>query len=364
MFESMIPKIVKPTKVDWSSPKYMKLEVDGETEAYEILKGADTYLHKQLGIKPATSKEVYKKSESIWKELRDLQLDRAKDTMEQFSLDSSSLLYLVDETRNLMDLNNVRDAENEKSFREALEKYIIDITTTQKTRKFFGAGEDRSTLVKLICYDTNADIVNDPFTPVVMIEFSSDKSKYKVYTGILIYKVFTFIPSPNCYLECDNLSDFVKYLNIDSGLEFATEKGQDLYDAYTDFQGNQYEMSVREVLGMFKKVGFKLELQSDDQIGAVEAISDETSNDKIQEFFNTFKFTTGESAYEIMALSELKKIFRYNKLTLLDMLGILSKEYLNHSKITCDILGDIVYNLYSKQNDKKQIESIKDEIKD
>ena len=57
-------------------------------------------------------------------------------------------------------------------------------------------------------------------------------------------------------------------------------------------------------------------------------------------------------------------MFRYNELTLLDLLSILSKEYLNYegSKITADILNSIVFNLLDKQNDKKQIESIKNEV--
>ena len=84
----------------------------------------------------------------------------------------------------------------------------------------------------------------------------------------------------------------------------------------------------------------------------------------MQNFFNTFTFSTGESAHDILALPELKKIFRYNKLTILDVLTILSKEYLtwDGSKINADILGGIVFNLYDKQNDKKQVELIKLEV--
>ena len=65
-------------------------------------------------------------------------------------------------------------------------------------------------------------------------------------------------------------------------------------------------------------------------------------------------------------MSDLKKTFRYNKLTLLDMLTLLSKEYLNYSsaKITADILSNIVFKLsHSVSVDKYQSDDVKREIK-
>lgn len=65
-------------------------------------------------------------------------------------------------------------------------------------------------------------------------------------------------------------------------------------------------------------------------------------------------------------MSDLKRTFRYNKMTLLEMLTILSKEYLtyNGSKITADVLSDIVYKLYYNKNvDKVQSDDVKNDIK-
>ena len=72
MFESMLTKVARPKEISWTSPKYLYIKMYSDEEkydTYEILKGADIFLHKQLDLKPSTSKEVYKKAETIWKEL-------------------------------------------------------------------------------------------------------------------------------------------------------------------------------------------------------------------------------------------------------------------------------------------------------
>lgn len=365
MFESILGKVVKPKEVFWNSPKYINFVFDNESKTYEIFKGADVFLHKKLDIKPSTSKEVYKKSEDIWKQLRDCQLNKLKDnpdSRDYFAFDKESIVYITDDSDNLIDIFDAYDKENVDNFEETLSKFIIDITTTEKTKKFFADG--KGDIVKLICYDKDADLPNEDFTPVVIFEISSKKSIYKVYTGILIFKTFTFIPSMGEYLDCDCYSDLVKLMDISVALDYSKEQAQGLYDAYLSFKDSPIEVSARELISLLKKVGYKLELLEDNSLNSISAMDDEESNKKIQDFFNTFRFTTGESAYDILALTELKKIFRYNKLTLLDTLSILSKEYLSYEggKITADILSSIVYNLYDKQNDKRQSESIKHEI--
>ena len=52
-------------------------------------------------------------------------------------------------------------------------------------------------------------------------------------------------------------------------------------------------------------------------------------------------------------------------MTLLDVLEILSKEYLTYdgSKITVELLGDIVFKLYDTKNvDRYQVDDVKKEI--
>lgn len=367
MFDSILGKIVKPNQVFWDSPKYINLIVDDNSEVLEVFKGADTFIHKKLGIKPSTSKEIYKKSESIWKELRDCQLSKLKDnpdSREYFSLDKESLVYITDDQHNLIDVFDAYNMEYVEQFKQSLERFIIDITTIEKTKKFFA--DSKGDIVKLICYDADADLPNEEFTPIVMFEISNKKCIYKVYTGILIFKTFTFIPSIGEYLNCNCYSDLIKMIDLDTALQYSTDHAADLYEAYKTFQKSPVEVSARELISLLKKVGYKLELLDDNSLDSIAAMDNEEGNKKIQDFFNTFKFTTGESAYDILALTELKKIFRYNKLTLLDTLSILSKEYLNYEggKITADILSGIVYNLYDKQNDKRQCESIRNEIID
>ena len=108
-----------------------------------------------------------------------------------------------------------------------------------------------------------------------------------------------------------------------------------------------------------------MELDDETRLHPIEALSDEENNRRIQDFYNTFKDVSGETTYEILQLSDLRKTFRYNKLTLLEVLGILSKEYLTYdgSKITAEILGDIVYKLlYNKNMDRSQVEDVKKDV--
>ena len=107
-----------------------------------------------------------------------------------------------------------------------------------------------------------------------------EKSQYKVFTGILIYKSFTFVPSISSYLETDKLSDFIKYIDIEEALNYATENANNLFEAYKTFESNPVEVSARELISILKKVGYKLQLKTDDQLDVIESISDETSNEK------------------------------------------------------------------------------------
>lgn len=368
MFEAMLTKVTKPADVVWDSPKYLHIKLaseDDKYDTYEILKGADIFLHKQLDLKPSTSKEVYKKAELIWKQLKDEQLKKAKDNPDpraMFYLTKPEVLYLTDEYKNVVDVFDARNDDAIKEFEEQLEKFTLDITTNEKTDKFFTDG--KGGLVKLVFYKHGTDLTKEDYVPVVILEYNNNKSQYKVYTGILIYDPFVFIPNISTYSDANTLSDFIKGFNIDEILKYSTENAEELYKSYTQFKENSVEISARELISLLKKVGYKLQLKTDDQLDEIEAIQDSESNQKIQEFFNTFTLTTGETAYDILSLSELKKIFRYNKLTLLEVLAILSKEYLTYdgTKITADVLSSIVFNLYDKQNDKRQAESIKHEI--
>lgn len=368
MFEVMLTKAMRPKDVIWDSPKYLHIKFEDNDEKYdtcEIFKGADIFLHKQLDLKPSTSKEVYKKAETIWKELKDLQLQKAKDNPDSravFYLNKPEVLYLMDDYKNVVDVFDARDEEVIKEFEGQLEKFTLDITTNEKTDKFFTDG--KGGLIKLVFYKHGTDLTKEEYTPVVILEYNNNKSQYRVYTGILIYDPFVFIPNISTYSDTDRLNNFIKSFDIDEILKYSTENAEELFKSYTQFKENSVEISARELISLLKKVGYKLQLKTDDQLDTIEAIQDSESNQKIQEFFNTFTFTTGETAYDILSLSELKKIFRYNKLTLLEVLAILSKEYLTYdgTKITADILSSIVFNLYDKQNDKKQAESIKNEI--
>lgn len=367
MFDKMIGQSIKPKNIVWNTPNFIQYElnnVDGK-QLGELQKGAETFLYKSIGLKPGTSKDVYKHSEQIWRQLIDKLLDDAKDNPDNrysFSLDKDSLVYIVDDLNNVIDIVDMYSESAVKSFNELLEQFKLQITTPNVTKKFYTEG--KGDMIKLVCYDANSNLIDEDYTPVVIIEFNNTKSKYIVYTGILIYSEFIFIPEINSVMELDKYSDLVKSLDISTILQKSKENSSKLYDGYKQFESSECEISARELISLLKKVGYKLELKTDDQLDSIQQLGDEENNTKIQNFFNTFVFKTGETAYDILYMSELKKIFRYNKLTWFDVLKILSKEYLTYdgSKITCDILSSIVFTLLDKQTDRTQTKLLESEI--
>lgn len=367
MFDNFITQCAQPNKVDWCGPNKIILDfgdVEGKYQ-YELLKGACDYLHKQIDIKLATSKEIYKKVNNLWGQLRDIQLERCLDRpqeYEQFSLVKNTVAYLTINNNVIVDINNFKSEERLMEFKDKHKEFNLELTTRQNTLKF--VQDCKGGLWKFICYDKNTSVEQNEYTPIVILEMNFEKSLYRVYSGILIYKSFTIIPSLICNLDSDKLTDYI--MNFDMGyfMEDAKSRAADLYQKYNEVMNSPIEISARELTSLFKSIGYKLELDDLDKVVEVGNMVDEDSNKQVQDFYNTFQFTTGETALDILKLSEFRKTFRYNKMTLLDVLHILSKEYLTYDggKITVEVLGDIVYKLFDTKNvDRMQVKLLKND---
>ena len=65
MFEMIATRCVQPKEVEWIKPNAVNLKVneDDSFVRYDLLKGAQDYLHKMVELKPSTSIEVFKKSD-------------------------------------------------------------------------------------------------------------------------------------------------------------------------------------------------------------------------------------------------------------------------------------------------------------
>lgn len=368
MFESIVTKCVQPKSVQWKSFNQLILDLgDEQPQVYKLLKGAESYLYKNIDIKPGTSKEVYKKSESIWKNLIDCQLDKCADECNlnnTFTLTSDTMIYLINDMNEIVDIFDFKNKELSDEYKQLHEKFTIEITTYEKTKKFFQ--ESKNGLSKLVCYDKDIDVVTTPNTPIVIFELNEQKSNYSVYNGILKYETFTFVPQTTCVFETDSLIDFIRRFDMDSYIHDTKQFSEELADMYETFVNNPVEISVRELTNILKKCGYKLNIDMSDRLEPIDDMYDEQNNLKIQDYYNTFQFMTGESALDIMKLSELKKTFRYNKITLLDTLNILSEEYLNSytCKVNIEMLIDIILRLsVVNGSDKSQVESIKNEVK-
>lgn len=361
-------KCVKPKRVVWESPTQMSLDLDDGNGlmTYKLLKGAEQFIHKKLKLRTATSKDVYKKSPDLWNDLRDDLLGQLSSDMSEnaitFSLTAEGLVYIVNNIKEIIDIVELSDAVAAEEFIDKHQQYIIDLTTAENNKKMFTDG--RNGLLRLVLWDKSIDVVTAEYTPVILLDLNHQKSEYRVYSGIFMYNSFMFIPYMNCDIDAKSLGEFVKDYNLLMLFQNANTRSEELYASYKMFKTHDVEISVREFSNILRRVGYKLELDTEDKLSPITNINDDENNLKIQTFFNTFQDVTGEKACDILKLSEFKKTFRYNKITLLDVLGILSKEYLTYdgAKITADILASIVYKLYDSTGvDKVQVEDIKKE---
>lgn len=362
MFDTVITKCVQPKSVNWITPERLELDIGEEQLTNsELLKGAINYLYSKIDLKFNTSKEVFKKSQGIWTQLKNLQVDKAKDVPgSEFYLTKDTVVYLLNDINSVVDMEDLNTEENVEQFKDLHKKFTLELTTTNKTKKFFTDG--KGGLIKFVCYNKNYDVTQQKYTPVVLLELNTTKSTYMVYNGILIYDTFTFIPNSLALINNNSLINFIQNFNMDKYLEYADEDAERLYDMYNSFV--PVEISARELTSLVKKAGYKLEIDPlSGSLLPINNINDEANGEKVASFYNTFR---QESALDILSLNEFKKTFKYNKLTLEDLLQIFSKEYLQYdgSKITAELLGDLVFRLIHLSNtDKKQTDTIIDEVK-
>lgn len=363
MFNSIIPNIVKADEIIFKDPKYIIMRFsDSEDRIVSLEKGASNYLYNKFKLKESTSKEVYKKSIELWERLLCVCENESTDSKDNFYLNKDTNIFMVTDSNELIDVFDAGSEELYDNFESRYEEFKLDISEMTKTRKMYREGSNG--LIKLLFYRADYPITEAEYTPVIILEANPIKSTYKIYTGIYLFSKSIIIPNLSVTPVLKFYHDLVNSFDIDSVLEYAESVAENLYDEYKDFVKNQVEISARELLSILKKVGYKLQLNNDNDLGDISNLEEIESNEQIRNFFNTFKFITGETAVDILNLSELRKIFRYNKLTFMDVLEILSKEYLNqdNSAVTIETLIDLICILHDKDEDKKQAENLKKEI--
>lgn len=364
MFDLLSARVVDNEKVVLNRPDELYIQIKGEDKAsfFNIEKGANKFLYKELGLSSSASKEIFKIDENIWRNLINFLIEPKDGIPSPFNFNKENVRYISDSVNNLIDMTICND-ESCEVLKEKMDKFIMEVSSIEHTKKFYIEGTGG--LIKLVIYRADADISGADYTPVVILEINNKKAEYFIYTGILVYKNFiTFIPSMNPVSSYKSYIDFVMNVNILGTLELSESSANDLYNAYLEFKSGHIEISARELIRILSKVGCKLELKEDLSLDDIDKLKDEESNTAIKNFFNSFKMSTGETAEDILNLSEVKKIFRYNKLTIVDLLEILSKEYLQDdgAKITAQILSDLVFGLYTRRTDVIDAKGIIDDI--
>lgn len=364
MFDLLNAKVIDNENVVLHRPDELYVQLKDEDRAIflNIEKGASKYLYKQLEISSSTSKEVFKINEEIWKSLINHQIGDKDGVPSSFNFNKENVRYIVDSNNSLIDMTICND-ESCDFLKDKMDKFIMEVSSLEHTKKFYFEGSGG--LIKLVIYRADANIEKDDYTPAIIIEINNKKAEYFIYTGILIYKDFiTFIPSMNPVSSYKSYIDFILNINIFGTLELSENSANDLYNSYLEFKSGHIEISARELIRILGKVGYKLELKEDLSLDDIDKLKDEESNTAIKNFFNSFKVSTGETAEDILNLSEVKKIFKYNKLTIVDLLEILSKEYLSDSgaKITAQVLSDLIFGLYTRRTDVIDAKNIIDDI--
>ena len=363
MFEESIANCIRPKKVEWVSPSTIQLSTDENEDPrpYDIMKCAEKFLYKKVDISTSMSKELYKKSEDLWKQLRDMQLARCKDRAkinDQFDLTSSNIVYMVTKHGDIVDMVEISDDSDFDQLDEATQKFNLELSTRENTTTIFGEGAGG--LCKFVLYNKDYDVESRDYTPVLLVELNHLKGNYVIYSGIMIYEnnqFQTFIPSTTPFAGSDKYHLFVQGFNIDEFLKYTEETAQELYDVYKQFKENPVEISLREVSAILSKIGCRPAVDEYDfeKVAPFPKIFDETTNMQLQEYFNSYKFVTHEVAADLIGLSEFRKTFRYNKLTLLDLLKMLSNEYMsyNDTRVTANVLSNIVIKLYDRSSSDK-----------
>ena len=363
---------IRPKKVEWATPTTMYLEIDDgeEVKPYELNKCAEKFLYKRVDLGAPMSKELFKKSEDLWKQLRDMQLAKCKDRAkinDQFDLTSSNIVYMATKGGDIVDIVELSNDEEFEQLDEANQKFNLEISTRENTSTIFGTGGGG--LIKFILYNKDYNVESRDYTPVLLIELNHLKGTYLIYNGIMIYesgRFQTFIPSTTPFVSSDKYHLFVQGFNIDDFLQYTEENAQDLYDVYKQCKENPIEISLREMMAILSKIGCKpaLDKYDFDKVSPFSKIFNEETNTALQEYFNSYKFKTRESVPDLIGLSEFRKTFRYNELTMLDLLKMLSYEYMNYddTRVTAEILSKIVLKVYDRGNaDKQQIQIVKNE---
>lgn len=364
MLESLNAKVLNVKEASLTKPNELTILEDGADryDVYTMEKAANKYLYKQLDATMSTSKELYKSNEEFWKQYIDDKLKEKDDKPKPFKFNDENVRYIVDESHNIIDITEMSDDYFE-DFKSKLDMFLMEVNSTEHTEEFCFDGVGG--LVKLVLYRSKTEMVEQDYTPVVICEINNKRAEYSIYTGILIYKTFTFIPSMNPVATYQSFIDFIFGINILGTLELSENNARGLYDAYLDFTSNNIEISARELIRVLTKAGYKLQLKEDMSLDDIDKLRNEESNITIKNFFNTFKLSTGETAEDILNLSEIKKVFKYNKLTIVDLLKILSNEYLSQddkAKVNAQILSDLVFGLYTKRIDATDARGIIDDI--
>lgn len=350
-----------PNLIKWVAPDKMLINDGDEDKIYKLLKGAEDELHSKIDYKVSASKELFKKATDLWNELISTKLD---SVALNFELDGENVIYFKREST-ASEIIDIFDAHTTDLYNELVsrhDKFVLDITTSKVANKIFTI--DDSDIWKFIFYDKSiTDVEEHDYISIVLLELNFKKSNYVAYCGIYIPQTQTIFLRLGNIISRDRYGDLVYSFDLVKSMEMADECSSDLYENYKSVKSNPEQISVRELVSILKTVGYKLEIDDVGDLMPIKKIYDDDNNQKLLDYFNTFKFTTGESAWDIYKLTSFKQTFKYNKLTMLEVLEILSKEYLlkGGDKITGDLLMNLGYRLFDKVNlDIMQVKSLEE----
>lgn len=301
---------------------------DGKSEIRLMNKEASSFIYNKLMIGAQLSKNLYGVNKDIWRSLINFRSDEK-------SFDITSFKYIVyggviiSVCEDDVDPNYILNEAANVIFNNYKFEYNINN---------YG-------VIRGIISDGSIGERNE--MPALFVTMNMNSGAYFVHEG---YKSESgdYIIYPRPSIESYNFCDFMSQL---SGIEVIFDGCQRVVTEDKSYPCVDEKLSVREVMDIFKSTKADVGLDENGFSSYIDGINAKDS-DMLVSFFNSFKMPFKS----LKKMKYIKKYFKYDHLTVGDMLGFLSRELMNtRLNITPSLLGYFVANVMNDDLDKKLV---------
>jgi len=311
----------KEVSITMTEPSILTIEnLTTNIKSYYVLhKGALKDVCNGIGISHSASKGLYRAHPRKW-------LEFINEMMVTNEFNLNHLSYIVESgTSNVISIsgNNDKLVEQIEEFEALIDTFDV-MAYVRNTS---------STIQIMLKSKDSKDV--DPC--IIAIDIDTEYGVYYIYNGmsnkdgIILLNVVPVIIT-------ENISDFLS-INIKYELEISEKLSALKKLDYDTVVASKISLSVREVFEILKRSKVRVEC---DENGLAESINDFEESGVIIEFLDSFNMTYKS----LKKISALRNSFKINKLSLEQMMEVLSLEYYNKFNNVNNVLMSYMYNLY------------------